>query len=145
MFVSADMPERDGWHWLKRHSPSLFAVLLCAFLPFTQLVVASDNPPPVQTFYIPIPENHFLQSLKTIVSNSTVGAEYKPVDPMYNYISVSVFSDNTLIYYDHWENGFDASVQEPLNLYAATNLGGTQIWGDNNPTNGMPPGFRAWV
>ena len=145
MFVSADMPERDGWHWLKRHSPSLFAVLLCAFLPFTQLVVASDNPPPVQTFYIPIPENHFLQSLKTIVSNSTVGAEYKPVDPMYNYISVSVFSDNTLIYYDHWENGFDASVQEPLNRYAATNLGGTQIWGDNNPTNGMPPGFASDV
>jgi choice-of-anchor A domain-containing protein/uncharacterized repeat protein (TIGR01451 family) len=98
------------------------------------LQARADNPVPVQTFYLPIPEPQFLQVLKTIAATST------PKNPMQVYASVAAVADNTIIYYDHWENGFDPDIANPLNVYSAANPGGTQIWGDGDPSNGAPPG-----
>ena len=113
----------------------LFAVLVpCAH---------ADNPPPVQTFYIPMPEDDLLNVLQTIENGTTwIPAAQLPADPVYTYVTISVFSDNTIIYYDQWENGFETSINNPLNLYhPVDNPGGTQIWGDGNPLTGRPPGF----
>jgi uncharacterized repeat protein (TIGR01451 family) len=115
-------------------------VLVWAFLGS----VLADNPPAVQTFYIPIPEDDYLTVLNAIEDGQTwIAANLTPADPMYTYPHISVFSDNTIIYFDHRENGFDASISDPLNIYSVTNLGGTQIWGDDDPSNGIPPGFAS--
>jgi uncharacterized repeat protein (TIGR01451 family) len=47
-------------------------------------------------------------------------------------ISISVLRDDTLIYYDHWEDGFDANDTCPTSPT-------TQVWGDRDASNGSPP------
>lgn len=83
-----------------------------------------------------------LLALNTIATNQTQAGGYKPSDPIQSYVSIAIFADSTRIYYDQWENGFDPSISTPTNLYnAATNPGGTQIWGDGDLSNGYPPGY----
>ncbi|MBP7276424.1 MAG: IgGFc-binding protein, partial [Kiritimatiellae bacterium] len=98
----------------------------------------AENPVAVQTYYVPITEPQILQAMQTINPSGTLS-----VNPVQTYISVSAVADGTVIYYDQWENGFDADISNPANLYGAGNPGGTQIWGDGNPANGAPPGVPA--
>jgi uncharacterized repeat protein (TIGR01451 family) len=87
------------------------------------------NPPPVQIFYIPLPENQIWAALDVIRTN---------VSPQIRtYISFAPIGDNTLIYYDHWEDGFEGDIANP------TAGGSTEIWGDGDATNGIPPGFTV--
>lgn len=51
-------------------------------------------------------------------------------------ISIAVHRGNAVIYYDHWEDGLEADLIKPIQ---AT----TEIWGDNDPTNGVAPGFAT--
>ena len=96
------------------------------------------NPVPVQFFYVPLPEEQILQSLQTLNTNGN-----SSVNPIQTYISIAAIADNTVIYYDQWENGFEPDIANPLNIYSNSNPGGTQIWGDGNPANGAPPGFPS--
>ena len=57
-------------------------------------------------------------------------------------ISIAVQRDNTLIYYDNWEDGLELNLTAPPPQNLQPN-GSTQIWGDNNPTNGIPPNFAT--
>ncbi len=41
-------------------------------------------------------------------------------------------------YYDHWEDGYEADLANPVQA-------STEIWGDNNAGNGIPPGFGTDV
>jgi uncharacterized repeat protein (TIGR01451 family) len=101
------------------------------------------NPAPVQTFYIPIPESQLLQAYQTIKPTTVVS---QPVDPVQTYVSVAVLNDDTVIYYDHMQNGYDADISHPSNLHqAGTNESGTRIWGDGNTANGFPPGVPSDV
>ena len=95
------------------------------------------NRPPAQTFYIPIPEDNLLTALNVISPAA--------IDPVQTYVSLAVFVDGTFIYYDQWENGYDRDIANPNNLYSSANLGGTQIWGDGDPSNGFPPGYPSDV
>lgn len=113
-------------------------VILLALLSPLMVFAQSTNPVPVQFFYVPLPENQILQALQTINTNGTAST-----NPVQSYISIAAIADNTVIYYDQWENGFDADISNPLNLYSITNPGGTQIWGDGNPANGAPPGIPS--
>ena len=99
----------------------------------------AQNPPPVQYYYLPFPEDQVLTALQAIAVNNTQ-SQYTPKDPIQSYISLAVFANDTVIYYDQWENGFDDDIANPKNIYSAANPGGTQIWGDGNPANGYPPG-----
>ncbi len=94
-------------------------------------VSVAANPAPVQLFYVPFPEDQLLQGLQSI--NATAA------NPVTTYISIAAVADGTIIYYDQWENGYDADIANPLNLYNGGNPGGTQIWGDGDPSNGAPP------
>jgi len=55
----------------------------------------------VQIFYVPFPEDQVQTALATINSSAT----NNPVD---TYISIAAVADGTLIYYDHWEDGYEA-------------------------------------
>ncbi|MEI6178581.1 MAG: hypothetical protein WCS43_16945, partial [Verrucomicrobiota bacterium] len=48
-------------------------------------------------------------------------------------MNIAVSNDNTVIYYDHWEDGYEADITNPKQST-------TEIWGDGNPANGYPPG-----
>ncbi|MCL2503953.1 MAG: hypothetical protein FWE94_05015 [Coriobacteriia bacterium] len=92
---------------------------------------------PVQEYYVPFPEDQLLEGLRIIESG---GIAWTPVDPVTNYISISVPLDGTIIYYDHWENGYESDIANPADVFSVTNPGGTQIWGDGDPSNGSAPG-----
>lgn len=105
------------------------------------------NRAPVQTFYVPIPEENAFASLTSIwgaykpsSGKSMFGA---PESPMESRINISVFLDGTVIYYDQWEDGYERDIANPNHLYSALEPFGTQIWGDGDPSNGFPPDIPA--
>ena len=98
-----------------------------------------ENPPPVQVFYLPLPEDQLRTALRTIESG---GAGDAPDWPVWIYAVVTAVSDGTIIYYDQMENGYEAELRNPDSIYhATTNPSGTQIWGDGVTLNGFPPGI----
>ena len=52
---------------------------------------------------------------------------------------LSITANNTIIYYDQWENGYDLDIANPANLWSVGNLGGTQVWGNGVAADGCPP------
>ena len=67
----------------------------------------ATNRPPVQTFYLPIPEEDLLQTLTSIHG----GASWTlPAEPIESYNSIVVFVDGTVIYYDQWEDGYEQDI-----------------------------------
>ena len=103
---------------------------------------AAANPAPVGVFYVTEPEDDILPALVTISGGTT------PTSPMKTTISIAISADNTLVYYDHWEDGFANDIANPTagEIYANPgNLDGVQIWGDADTSNGAPPGFPGDV
>jgi uncharacterized repeat protein (TIGR01451 family) len=47
-------------------------------------------------------------------------------------ISIAVDRNNSIIYYDQWEDGLEPDLTKPTQP-------STQVWGDNNLSNGYPP------
>jgi len=80
----------------------------------------------VQDFYLPMPEAQIYQANSAIVSwtGSTIASTF----------SIVVTGDGTMIYYDQWEDGYETDLSHPTQST-------TQIWGDGNDANGIPPGF----
>ena len=105
---------------------------VAATLLFAAVPAFAANPAPVQLFYVPFPEDQLLQGLQAIERRPA-----RPTNPVTTYISIAAVANNTIIYYDQWENGYDTDIANPLNLYSGGNPGGTQIWGDGNPANGV--------
>ena len=89
---------------------------------------AGALPPPLQTYFIPLPETHTYGMFETINSATTTN--------IVNVISIAANATNTLIVWDHFEDGYEADIANPTQ---AT----TRIWGDNNTTNGIPPGLAS--
>ncbi len=102
---------------------------------FTSVLWA--GPEPVQYFYLPLPEASMQRTLAELQPTRSIGQTMRSVT------SLTTTRDTTIIYYDHWENGYDIDIANPVNIYSASNPGGTQIWGDNDPSNGIPPGFAT--
>ena len=112
-----------------------FASLLLLML--ASNVVFAASPPPVQEFYVPVPEDQVFDALREIFPGRSACAIQTPekevAKPIITYISISVISDNTIIYYDHWEDDFEVDVSNPIQA-------STEIWGDGDETNGVAPG-----
>lgn len=81
----------------------------------------------VHDFYLPMPEAQIRQSFQAL-NAGTVGSTF---DSVY---SVVVTSAGTVIYYDHWEDGYETDLRTPAQST-------TQIWGDGNDANGIAPGY----
>ena len=117
---------------------ALFAAFALGLTTAFAEVDTATNRPPVQTFYLPIPEEDLLQTLTSIHG----GASWTlPAEPVASYNSIVVFVDGTVIYYDQWEDGYEQDIANPNHLYGAANPAGTQIWGDGDPSNGYPPNY----
>lgn len=85
----------------------------------------------VQTFFIPFDEAEVHLALNTIDNfQGQIGATVRST------ISIVAGTTNTVLYWDHWEDGYEA------NLFTPTQTS-TRVWGDNNPANGIPPGYAA--
>lgn len=107
----------------------LFAPLLLASSSLTAAVVNGQSlPNPVQTYLVPLPETEVFTTLSTLYPQTSGN--------IINAISVAVASDSTIVYYDHWEDGYEADVTTPTQST-------TEIWGDGNIANGAPPGVTT--
>ena len=104
--------------------------MVASSLAFPQPVLAA-NTQPVQVFFLSMPENQVLASFKKIYASSAA--------PMDSVTSISITTSNTFVYYDHWENGYEADLANPTNVWTSGNLGGTQIWGNGKEVDGCPP------
>ena len=104
-----------------------------------QPVSGAGNDPPVQVYYISVPEYQSLPLFDLINNDAS--------SPLRLRVTIAIRTAGTVIYYDHWENGYADDIANPTDdeIYSGTNLGGVQIWGDNNPANGSPPGYPGDV
>jgi uncharacterized repeat protein (TIGR01451 family) len=101
-------------------------------------VSAVGNPPAVQVYYVSLPESDAYTVFHTISSDTQA--------PIWTYVAIAIAADGTLVYYDQWENGYDANLANPADVYSNPgNLAGVQIWGNGDPTDGAPPGFASDV
>ncbi len=73
------------------------------------------NRAPVQVFYTPLPEEHVYDALRSIWGDHKTGTSMfgAPGSPMESYVSVAIFLDNTVIYYDQWEDGYERDIANP--------------------------------
>ena len=55
-------------------------------------------------------------------------------EDMVETIVLAIERDNTIVFYDHWEDGYEAD------LTAVPHQASTEIWGDGDPTNGTRTG-----
>lgn len=80
---------------------------------------------PIQTFFVPLPQEQLYESLSAI--SSEVRGSIQAA------IGIAVAAPGTVIYYDHWEDGYEIDVTQPTQA-------STQIWGDGDLANGIAPG-----
>lgn len=135
MAALAKFVRRDWADYRLARLLSLCVVLILSITSQSTTRLYAANSAPVQVFFVPLPEDQVRTAFLQIYNGT--GAT------MHGVVGLSITANNTLIYYDQWENGYDADIANPANLYSASNPGGTQIWGDGNPANGAPPGIAS--
>ena len=87
--------------------------------------------PAVQVFYVPVPE-------------TAISAAAEANDPTLNYnvihtvVGMSLSMNDTVIYYDHWEDGLEPDLSSATPTQAST-----EIWGDGNAANGCAPNVNG--
>ena len=59
---------------------------------------------------------------------------YDSVPRIVSITSISIAADDTIIWYDHHEDGYETDITNPANLQSTT-----KIWGDGDCSNGSPP------
>jgi uncharacterized repeat protein (TIGR01451 family) len=101
---------------------ALVSLLLC----LSGLAIAQAGRIDAFTYYIPYPADMLDDQFD--VANEL---DFRGVG-VATTISISVLRDDTLIYYDHWEDGFDANDTCPTSPT-------TRVWGDGNTSNGSAP------
>ncbi|MBI5504690.1 MAG: DUF11 domain-containing protein, partial [Deltaproteobacteria bacterium] len=80
----------------------------------------------VQEYYVPMPEAQIRTSFLTLAPATSA--------TMDSVISIVVAVSGTRVVYDHWEDGYEIDINNPVQS-------STRIWGDGNDANGIPPGF----
>lgn len=108
-----------------RAYPQLLAAAVVAF----RAAIATAGPAPIQTFYVPLPEEEIragFLALNPGLGDTTVRTT----------IAITIAGNGTLLYYDHWEDGYEADIANPVQPTS-------QIWGDGNLATGAPPGCGA--
>ena len=96
--------------------------LTASLLGLAQPALAA-NPPAVQTYYVALPENQLLDMF------GVIGGSTNATSPIKSNTTIAVLASKTIIYYDHWEDGFETDITNPRQTT-------TQIWGDGNSANG---------
>lgn len=91
---------------------------------------------PVVTMYVPFKEVDVHRALFGTGSLCTSCSANQDVRTT---IGITIAADDTTIYYDHWEDGYEDDIANPAPSST------TRIWGDANPANGAPPGIPGDV
>lgn len=96
-------------------------------------------------FFMPLRESAALTAFLSIFPGPNVNTGIEtcpnapaPANPISTFSSITVLRTNTLIYYDHQEDGYESA---PNASAQAT----TQVWGDGDITNGASPGAGCLV
>lgn len=76
-------------------------------------------------FFIPMPETAFFDQTFRAIST----ASRSPVNTL---ISVTISTNGTIVYWDHWEDGYE-------NPLIPSMQSTTEVWGDGNAANGCAP------
>ena len=97
-------------------------------VPLAPLAVADAGPAPVETYLVPLPEEDIRAGSLALFTGTG--------DTIRTVISLTGAVDGTIIYYDHWEDGFEADLANPVQA-------SSEVWGDGDASNGAPPGCGA--
>ncbi len=82
------------------------------------------------TYFIPYPANHTSKLYDLGNDAPEAGIDH----PVRTIISIALARDGTIIYYDHWEDGYETNITTPTSAC-------TEVWGDDDVTNGQPPNY----
>lgn len=81
----------------------------------------------VQTFFVPVPEDQGVR--RDEGDRRDEPGALPATNTMFSAWGIVPSESNTVIYFDHWEDGYENDIYHPTQ---AT----TQVWGDDNTTNG---------
>jgi hypothetical protein len=88
------------------NAPIQRCAAVCALTAFlTVLSAVAGGLAPSQVYYVPFPEDNQLAGF--------VGVNSAAVDPLAVFVTFSASADNTVIYYDHWEDGYEDDITRP--------------------------------
>ena len=99
------------------------AVQLAALLTFVIATTApaSAGPPTAMTGYVPLPADMMRTAFAAINAAAGTTLDYT--------VGITNASDGAVITYDHWEDGYDPDISNPVQA-------STEVWGDGNVGNG---------
>jgi len=100
-----------------------------------------QGPSIVETYFVPWPEDQVWTAMGRIYNstscstlyNSFLNYDANPRQPMVGYTSITITEHNTVVTYDHWEDGYEPAITFPGQPT-------TQVWGDGDLLNGVAPG-----
>lgn len=110
-------------------SPSPLCATAQVFFDIDPLIIdVCGDASKTHTYYIPYPEQQSYTALLAS-SNTTM-----PSNNIRTIISIKVPYPGMKIYWDEWEDGYEANILSPTQST-------TKVWGDGNPYNGIAPGY----
>lgn len=109
----------------------------------------TQGPAILETYFIPYPEDQLWTAMGTLyypgraaaigdTTNAAACTDYStfnanPRQPIIGYTGVTTSEGGTIVYYDHWEDGYELALSFPSQTT-------TEVWGDGILTNGRAPG-----
>jgi uncharacterized repeat protein (TIGR01451 family) len=119
---------RVGHNQVRRgtHHRGIGAAWVVALLATSVVLVITADParagPPAVVFgFVPLPANEFRQALLNVDEGAGATIDFA--------VGITNVGDGAVIYYDHWEDGFEADISNPVQA-------STEVWGDGIASNG---------
>lgn len=103
------------------------ALAATAVVASASVAVVSDAPPalagpaPVMVGYIPLPTDETQAVLEMVNAAADTTLDFT--------VGITNAGNGAVMYYDHWEDGFEADLANPVQPT-------TEVWGDGDPSNG---------
>jgi hypothetical protein len=95
---------------------------------------AQTIPAGFQEYYVVGSEQHVMDYFSTVAGGEGQGCASNLPTSMSSVVGVAASANNQIVYYDQWEDGYEANIFSPVQ---ATTL----ILGDGNPSNGNAQNF----
>ncbi|RAJ16963.1 LamG-like jellyroll fold domain-containing protein [Olleya aquimaris] len=87
-----------------------------------------------QVYYVPFSDDDLRTALYNSGNTNLASCNYPLSNEVNRVTSIKSPYPGTVIVYDHWEDGYEADINNPVQ---AT----TQVWGDEDVTNGTSPNY----
>ena len=84
-------------------------------------------------FFIPLPEAQLFENTFQKINSAASG-------DITSLISISISANNTIVYWDHWEDGYEPDINDADETPSSLQLQPrTEVWGDGDASNGCAP------